>query len=180
MPNPMTRRTARLAALSSVALAQSLVVGPGPAHAAVQYYEIRSPSNMCLSVAASSLRDGADVIQWNCLGATDQRWRLTNVADRPAGKLEHGLLVKIRAQHSDKCLAVAQDSLELGADTVQADCGDMTTTATWWLNGSGDLYSIEGEHCVSVEHASARKGADVVQGDCEGSSRQKWRFTPWE
>ncbi|MFD9302548.1 RICIN domain-containing protein [Streptomyces sp. NPDC060048] len=51
----------------------------------MQYFEIRTPTGMCLSVAGSSQRNGANVVQWNCSGITDQRWRITDVADRPFG-----------------------------------------------------------------------------------------------
>ncbi|WP_406511113.1 RICIN domain-containing protein [Streptomyces sp. NBC_00161] len=178
----------RVAAVLATLLAQSLALGAGPADAAVQYYEIRSPVGMCLSVAGSSLRDGADVVQWNCLGITDQRWRVTNGLDQPVGDLEdrpvgkradHILFVKLRAQHSDKCLALAGDRFELDTDVVQADCADPEASTEWMLNGSGDLFLIASEHCAGVANGSRHNGAPVVQQDCDRNP-QKWRFTPWE
>ncbi|MEV8536873.1 RICIN domain-containing protein [Streptomyces sp. NPDC051211] len=88
------RPAARVAAAFGILAAQSLVLGAlgalgaGPAHAAVQYYEIRSPDGKCTSVAGSSQRSGADVVLWDCLGITDQRWRVTTLADTPYEELE--------------------------------------------------------------------------------------------
>jgi hypothetical protein len=117
------RPVARGVAALGVLVAQSLVLGAlgaGPAHAAVQYYEIRSPDGKCLSIAGSSQRSGADVVLWDCLGITDQRWRATlagggepsgELENRPAGeRTDHILFRELRAQHSDKCLARATGS----------------------------------------------------------------------
>ncbi|CAM5652349.1 RICIN domain-containing protein [Streptomyces avidinii] len=190
LSGPLTswRPLGRVAAVLATLVAQSLALGAGPSHAAVQYYEIRTPTGMCLSVAGSSVRSGADVVQWNCVGITDQRWRVTNAADRPFGELEdrpvgkrtdHILFVKLRAQHSDKCLALAGDRFEKDSDVVQADCSDVEASTDWTLNGSGNLFLIESEHCLGVPDGSSRRGAPVVQQDCDGNP-QKWRFDPWE
>ncbi|KOG13824.1 MULTISPECIES: RICIN domain-containing protein [Streptomyces] len=137
MSDTPRRPVAHVAAAFGIVAARFLALGAlsaGPAHAAVQYYEIRSPDGKCLSVAGTSQRSGADVVLRDCLGITDQRWRVTDIADRPIGELEdrppvqqtdHILFVKLRAQHSDKCLALAGDRFEAGSDIVQADCSEV-------------------------------------------------------
>lgn len=182
---PATRVTAAFGILA----AQCLVLGAmaGPAHAAVQYYEIRSPDGKCLSVAGSSQRSGADVVLWDCLGITDQRWRVTNAADMPFGELEdrpagqrntdHLLFVRLRAQHSDKCLALAGDNFELNTDIVQADCLQQNFV-DWTMTGSGDRYEISNQHCVGLAGGSHRNGTPIVYQACTKNS-PKWLFKPW-
>ncbi|WP_406065820.1 RICIN domain-containing protein [Streptomyces sp. NBC_01077] len=186
------RPAARVAAALGILAAQSLVLGVlgvSPAHAAVQYYEIRSLDGKCLSVAGSSQRSGADVVLWDCLGITDQRWRVTNTADMPFGELEdrppgkrdtdHVLFVKLRAQHSDKCLAMAGDNFEPGSDIVQGDCSDQNLTTDWQMIGHGDRFEISDQHCVGVAGGSHRNGTPVVYQTCTENS-PRWLFKPWE
>ncbi|MFD0367582.1 RICIN domain-containing protein [Streptomyces sp. NPDC127114] len=182
---------ARVAAAFGILAAQSLalgVLGTGPAHAAVQYYEIRSPDGKCLAVPGSSQRSGADVVLWDCLGITDQRWRVTDVGDTPVGQLEdrpadqqtdHVLFVKLRAQHSDKCLALAGDRFDPGVDIVQADCSDQNLSTEWGLTGHGDRFEIGSEHCVGVPSGKQRNGTPVVYQACT-ESPPKWSFKPWQ
>jgi hypothetical protein len=41
-------------------------------------------SGLCLDVNGVSTADGAAVIQWNCSGAANQRWKFTKVAPADA------------------------------------------------------------------------------------------------
>lgn len=186
------RSAARVAAAFGILAAQCLALGAlgaGPAHAAVQYYEIRSADGKCVGVAGSSQRSGANVVLWDCLGITDQRWRVTTIADTPVGKLEdrpagqqdtdHVLFVRLRAQHSDKCLALAGDNFEPGSDIVQADCSDENLLTDWEMTGHGDRFEISDQHCVGVAGGTHRNGTPVVYQTCTDNS-PKWLFKPWE
>ncbi|MGW6688022.1 RICIN domain-containing protein [Streptomyces sp. NPDC054961] len=186
------RPAARVAAAFAILAAQSLVLGAlgaGPAHAAVQYYEIRSPDGKCLSVPGSSQRSGADVVLWDCLGITDQRWRVTTTIDTPRGELEdrpagqrdtdHVLFVRLRAQHSDKCLALVGDNFEPGSDIVQADCSNRDLRTDWSMTGHGDRFEISDQHCVGVGGVKHHNGTPAVYQACTEKS-PKWRFTSWQ
>jgi hypothetical protein len=79
-----------------------------------QYYEVRAQhSNKCLDVAYMSQTHGADVVQGNCWGGTNQHWRLAYVGNG---------FYEVRAQHSDKCLDVAWASTAHAANVIQGDC----------------------------------------------------------
>ncbi|MBT2404986.1 MULTISPECIES: ricin-type beta-trefoil lectin domain protein [unclassified Streptomyces] len=98
--------------------------------------------------------------------------------DRPPGqRTDQWLFVRLRAQHSDKCLALVGEQFEPGTDIVQADCADQT--ADWTLRGSGDRFLIKSEHCVGVAGGSRRNGSAVVYQECTENS-PKWLFKPWE
>ncbi|WP_329191547.1 MULTISPECIES: RICIN domain-containing protein [unclassified Streptomyces] len=185
------RPAARVAAAFGIIAAQSLAMGAlaaGPAHASVQYYEIRSPDGKCLAVPGSSQYSGADVVLWDCLGITDQRWRVTDGLDTPVGQLEdrpasqqtdHILFVKLRAQHSDKCLVLTGDRFELGGDIVQADCSDQNLNTEWGLEGHGDRFEIGDVHCVGVAGGRHRNGTPVVY-QARTEKCPKWLFKPWQ
>ncbi|GAA3507512.1 RICIN domain-containing protein [Streptomyces showdoensis] len=59
------------------------------------YAIVARHSGKCLDVYDASRADGAGLIQWQCDGDTNQRWRLEAVS---------GGAVQLRAVHSGKCL----------------------------------------------------------------------------
>ncbi|WP_159402148.1 hypothetical protein, partial [Streptomyces katrae] len=135
-----------------------------------------------------SQRFGADVVLWDCLGITDQRWRLTvggdtvagELDDRPAGQrgTDHVLFRRLQAQHSDKCLALAGDNFELDTDIVQADCS-YENYVDWTLTGRGDRYEISQQHCVGLAGKTPRNGTPVDYQACTAAT-PKWLFKPWQ
>lgn len=137
------RPAARVAAAFGIIAAQSLAMGAlaaGPAHASVQYYEIRSPDGKCLAVPGSSQYSGADVVLWDCLGITDQRWRVTDGLDTPVGQLEDRA-----SQPADRSHPLRQAP---GPAQRQVPGPDRGPLRTGWRHRAGGLLGPESEHRV--------------------------------
>lgn len=63
------------------------------------YYTVAAVnSGKCLSVSGASVQNNATVVQWDCVNATNQEWRLVQ---KDSGYFS------IEARHSGKCLSVA-------------------------------------------------------------------------
>jgi hypothetical protein len=74
-------------------------------------------SGKCLDVANASLAHAAPVVQADCWGGSNQHWTL-----RRAGASGGEDFYEIIAEHSGKCLDVANLSLAHAAPLVQAKC----------------------------------------------------------
>lgn len=134
-------------------------------------YEVKAVhSNKCLDVPRSSLRDGEELIQYDCSNTTNQRWRFT----RSLGFYE------ISALHSGKCLDVPRSSLANGTKLIQYRCSD-TTNQRWRLTEvTRDAYEIQAMHsskCVDVPESSTSNGTNVIQFKCTRATNQRWQLT---
>ncbi|MFJ6195058.1 RICIN domain-containing protein [Micromonospora sp. NPDC092111] len=99
-----------------------------------------------------------------------QHWRWISVGN---GYYE------IRAQHSNKCLDVANASTAHGASVVQGDCWGGTNQHWRFVNLGNGFYEIRARHsdrCLDVANGSIAHGAYVVQGTCWGGTNQQWRL----
>jgi hypothetical protein len=74
---------------------------------------INRASGSCLDVSGGAVTDGAEVLQWQCHGGTNQQWTL-----RPAA----GGTVSLVNRASGKCLDVVNASGANGAKLVQWSC----------------------------------------------------------
>ncbi|MGW3324018.1 RICIN domain-containing protein [Streptomyces virginiae] len=149
------------------------------------YHEIRvEHSGMCLDVGWQATHHGAGVVQANCTGATNQKWKL-----EPLG----GGYFSVKAQHSDKCLDVAWASKAHGASVVQANCTGSANQAWGFFGGPQHELRSDGKHmpatytfyklmaqhsghCLDVKNLSLANGASVIQAQCWApGNNQKWR-----
>ena len=84
----------------------------------------------------------------------------------------------IRANHSGKCLAVFNASLDDGANVQQANCSTCSNQL-WQLEHAGDgYYKIVADHsgkCLEVFNASLDDGANVQQASCSDQDNQLWK-----
>ncbi|MBO4206926.1 RICIN domain-containing protein [Micromonospora echinofusca] len=86
---------------------------------------------------------------------------------------------EFRADHSNKCLDVANASIAHGTPVVQGNCWGGTNQHWRWIHIGNGYYEIRAQHsnkCLDVAHASTAHGAPVVQGDCWGGTNQHWWF----
>ncbi|MEH1017952.1 RICIN domain-containing protein [Micromonospora sp. CPCC 206060] len=86
---------------------------------------------------------------------------------------------EFRADHSNKCLDVANASIAHGTPVVQGDCWGGTNQHWRWIHVGNGYYEIRPQHsnkCLDVANASTAHGTPVVQGDCWGGTNQHWRF----
>jgi len=126
----------------------------------------------CADVSGRSTASGADVIQWNCNGQTNQQWRFTHLG---------GGIYEIRAVHSNLCLSVQGNSSSNGADVVQLSCSN--ATGQRWLvrpvsgmSGVFELLAQTGTNrCLDVFGVGTAAGTDIVQWACLNAANQRFR-----
>jgi endo-1,4-beta-xylanase len=161
----------------------------------------------CLDVAHASIRDHADVQQFTCHAQTNQRWYLRDESPRQpragtGAPFPHGGLFRpfsIFADHSGKCLDVAQDAQGTnvqqftwhgGANQrwylIPTDPADAVTDPDPALElalGTGREYFIVSDShtrvtVLEVEGAATFDGANVRVNDFHGGSNQRWLIAP--
>ncbi len=136
-----------------------------------EYVLTASHSGKALDVAGPSTADGADVLQWDYHGATNQQWQVLPQTD---GSYE------LRALHSGKSLDVAW-----GADTDGADVVQWTpnggTNQRWYLDAVGDgTYRVSskiGGRALDVDHGATANGANVLVWQYLAAPNQKWQLS---
>jgi len=130
------------------------------------YFVIPKHSDKCLGIAADSRENGAAVVQWDCVGADNQKWKFTDQSG----------YYTVSPKHSDKCLGIAADSRENGAAVVQWDCVG-ADNQLWKLVSVGDYFNVIPKHsdkCLGIAADSRENGAAVVQWGCVGADNQLW------
>jgi len=128
----------------------------------------------CADVSGRSTASGADVIQWNCNGQTNQAWQFRHLG---------GGIYEITAAHSGLCLSVQAGSASNGADVLQETCN--ASAAQRWLvrpvagqSGVFELLPQTGtERCLDVFNSGTAAGTDIVQWTCNGGANQRFRIT---
>ncbi|MFI5619506.1 RICIN domain-containing protein [Streptomyces sp. NPDC051567] len=127
-------------------------------------------SQKCASVAGASTQNNAKVVQFDCLEAPNQQWKLTATS---AG------YYTVSAVNSGKCLSVAGASVQNSAEVVQFDCVGATNQEWRLVQKDAGYFSIEARHsgkCLSVAGASTDNNAALVQFDCVESYNQHFRL----
>ena len=133
------------------------------------YYEVVARhSSKCLDVFDASTVTGANVIQWPCLGETNQQWLIIPIGDD---------YYKFVARHSNKVMAVQAGSLANGAPIVQAtEAG--TAQQQWRILDVGSGYfrimARQSGKALDVSGGSTADGAQVIQWDYVGDPNQQW------
>lgn len=103
-------------------------------------------------------------MQYDCNGGLNQQWRL---------KATDSGYVQIIAEHSGKCLDVANGSNDPSAYVQQYRC--TTGTNQQWLledqaNGSYHLKSRDSGLCLDVANGSTANGARLIQWTCSATA----------
>lgn len=119
---------------------------------------------------AGSLSDNqVPVTQEECTGGLNSQWRFTDSSNG---------YVRILAQHSGKCLDVADRSTADGAEVKQYGCG-WGDNQRWRFETLSEGYvRIVAQHsskCLDVQGGSDAAGARIVQSQCDGSAGQAWK-----
>ncbi len=133
------------------------------------YYEVVARhSGECLDVFDGSTTNGAKVIQWPCVGVTNQQWLIIPVGDG---------YYKFIARHSSKALAVQAASTANGALAVQnIEAG--TAQQQWRIvDLAGGYIRLVAHHSgksLEVGGGSTVDGAQVQQWDYIGATHQQW------
>lgn len=130
-------------------------------------------SRKCLNVAGASTANNANVQQYPCVGADNERWYLVpNSTINPT-------YFYFRALHSGKCLDIAGGSLDNNGNAQQYDCIGVTNER-WTVQPAGEGYfyikNVNSGKCLTVAGASTSTNANVDQYTCVNADNQKWRW----
>lgn len=128
-------------------------------------------SGKCLDVEGASRANGAKVIQWDCHGGANQKWRLVRV--------HGGFLVK--SVNSGKCMDVKEGRTASGTPLIQWRChgGD---NQVFKLVGEWHNVKIKARHaghrkCLDIEGASRANGAKLILFRCHDGDNQRFKVT---
>ncbi|MEN6320661.1 MAG: RICIN domain-containing protein [Syntrophaceae bacterium] len=161
--------------LTVVSLAFAACAGQGTSPTSGIYPErahqlIAKHSGKCLDVSGVSTANGANIIQYDCHGGSNQQWTLTNKGD--------GYYLAV-AKHSGKCLDVSGVSTANGTNIIQYDCHG-GSNQQWKLIPKGQgYYMLTAKHsgkCLDVAGASMANGVNIIQYDCHGGPNQLWKL----
>jgi endoglucanase len=126
-------------------------------------------SGKCVDVVSASSADGAEMIQWDCHGGTNQLWETRAAGDGH---------VQLVSRHSGKCLDVDGASTANNARAILWSCHG-GTNQQWQLRDTGGGYlEIVARHsgrCLDVIGSSTTNGTRLQQSDCRGATSQQWR-----
>nr|WP_211234780.1 ricin-type beta-trefoil lectin domain protein [Glycomyces arizonensis] len=124
-------------------------------------------SGKCMDVSGGSTADGAEIIQYDCHGGSNQRWRLESVG---------GGYYRVVSQASGKCLDIDRASTADGAKAILWPCNG-GANQQWRLRepgGSIELVSRHSGKCLEVLAWSTVNSAPVQQYSCGGGANQQW------
>lgn len=145
---------------------------PPPAPTAGVYRIAARHSGKCIDVGGASLDDQAAVIQWDCHGGANQRWRLDPIGDG---------YYRITAGHSGKLLDVAGESVSDAAPITQHGAHG-GVSQQWRLDPVGDgYYRVTARHsgkALDVDRASPENGAALIQYASHAGGNQQWLLQP--
>jgi hypothetical protein len=181
---PLLRRALAMA----LAVLGVVVLSSTPARAAEEeYYLDNVNSDMAMTVLNARTNDSQPVIQWpanNALPNNDKMW-----LHKRGGTANEYF---IRPMHTNKCLAILNNSFALYARIVQATCtNDGIHDNDIWLRepvyariGSQEYqipqYRSKSSHlCIVVLSGSRTAGAELVQYTCNGSLNSLWWHRPF-
>lgn len=124
-------------------------------------------SGKCVDVVGGSSANGAEIIQYDCHGGSNQQWQLADAG---------GGYYRIVSQASGKCLDVDGASTANNARVLLWSCNG-GTNQQWQLRNTGNYVEIVARHsgkCLDVVSSSTANGARLQQYDCYGGTNQHW------
>jgi hypothetical protein len=131
-------------------------------------------SGKCLNVAGASNANNANVQQYECVGAANERWFL-----EPDSTFNPSWYY-IKSLNSGKCLDIAGGALGNNGNAQQYDCTGVDNER-WRIQptpSAGEFYirNVRSGRCLTVADASLSNNANVDQFDCVGGLNQKWQW----
>lgn len=123
-------------------------------------------SGKCLDVANWSTANGANILQWDCHGGANQRFRILDAG---------GGYWALQNVNSGKCIDVSGVSTAVGANIHQWDCVGGANQAMNPAQISGNVYQFGFRHsgiCMDVQNGN--NGSNVYQHTCHGGGNQRF------
>ncbi|MEV1084368.1 non-reducing end alpha-L-arabinofuranosidase family hydrolase [Streptomyces sp. NPDC050211] len=153
--HPAAVLAAAVAALA--ALAAMLVASP--AQAATTSAVRGVASGRCLDVPGASQTDGTFLQIWDCNGATNQQWTLTD---------NNQLTV-----YGNKCLDVPGHATTSGTRVQIYTCNG-GPNQQWRANSDGTIVGVQSGLCLDVSGGGTANTTAVQIWTCNGANNQKW------
>ena len=153
--HPSAVLAAAVAALISLA---ALLVA-SPAQAATSGALRGAGSGRCLDVPGAAQSDGTFLQIWDCNGAGNQQWTLTD---------SNQLTV-----YGTKCLDVPGHATTAGTKVEIWSCTG-GANQQWRVNTDGTVVGVESGLCLDVSGAATANGTAVQLWNCTGAGNQKW------
>ncbi|SOD91421.1 non-reducing end alpha-L-arabinofuranosidase family hydrolase [Streptomyces sp. Ag109_G2-15] len=144
-------------AATMVSLAAMLVAGP--AQAATSGAVRGVGSGRCLDVPGAGQADGTNLQIWDCNGATNQQWTLTDSSQLTV--------------YGNKCLDVPGHATTAGTRVAIWACNG-GTNQQWRVNSDGRIVGVESGLCLDVSGGATANGTAVQLWPCNGGDNQKW------
>ncbi|MFE2266328.1 endo-1,4-beta-xylanase [Streptomyces griseosporeus] len=117
-------------------------------------------SGRCLDVPNATTTDGTQVQLWDCNGATNQQWTLSD-----AGELK---------VYGNKCLDAAGTGNGAKVQIYSCWGGD---NQKWRLNSDGSIVGVQSGLCLDAVGAGTANGTLIQLYSCSGGSNQRWTRT---
>ncbi|MFB6720832.1 RICIN domain-containing protein [Kribbella sp. NPDC056345] len=134
----------------------------------------------CLDVDDRLLQDETMILQWPCVGTSNQQMRIEYLEGS-----SYDTVVRLRFAHSDKCASPSQGSTTENATIVQRTCTS-EASQQWILRAGFNPMQPDGKYRIRAVHGG--HALDVVDcrpdGDVRmwvwvaGSPCQRWEFRP--
>ncbi|HYC86976.1 MAG TPA: RICIN domain-containing protein [Chryseosolibacter sp.] len=144
--------------------------GAGSFNGSVYYRLVNRNSGKVADVNGGSTADGAQVIQWQYNGGTNQQWQLVHIGEG---------FYRVVNRKSGKNLDVNGGSLNAGANIIQWPTNN-GRNQQWEIvpTGSGyyRLVNRNSTHVMDVNGASTSNGAFVIQWNWGGGTNQQWQI----
>ena len=117
-------------------------------------------SGRCLDVPNATTTDGTQVQLWDCNGATNQQWTLSD-----AGELK---------VYGNKCLDAAGTGNGAKVQIYSCWGGD---NQKWRLGSDGSIVGVQSGLCLDAVGAGTANGTLIQLYSCSGGSNQRWTRT---
>ncbi|GAB3652929.1 RICIN domain-containing protein [Glycomyces tarimensis] len=125
-------------------------------------------SGKCVDVVSGSTQNGAEIIQWDCHGGSNQQWQLQDAG---------GGYYRIVSQAAGKCLDVDAASTADNARILLWTCSS-GTNQQWQLRDAGsghvEIVARHSGKCLDVVSSSTENSARLQQYSCWGGANQQW------
>ncbi|MGP4013051.1 non-reducing end alpha-L-arabinofuranosidase family hydrolase [Streptomyces sp. 4N124] len=146
------------AAVAALAALAAMLVAT-PAQAATSGALRGVASGRCLDVPGASQTDGTNLQTWDCNGAANQQWTLTD---------SNQLTV-----YGNKCLDVPGHA-DTSGTRVQIYTCNGGANQQWRVNSDGTIVGVESGLCLDVSGGGTANGTAVQLWSCHGGNNQKW------
>lgn len=142
------------------------IAGFMPERQASAYLLRAAHSNRCLDVGGWRTDNGAPIVQWDCHGGNNQRFRILDAGEG------YWMLQNV---HSGKCLDVREASTAYGAIIHQWDCLGVDNQRIKAAYLDSNLIQMAFRHsgiCVDVQ--TPENGSTVYQYGCHAGNNQRF------